>query len=461
MERLTGIDATLVQRETPAQLLHVCEIVELDPATLPEPYSFEAVRADVAERVRQIPEFRRKLADSMFNLGKPVWVDDPDYDIERHCHRIAVPAPGDDAELARLCGHLASQPLDRGKPLWEMWVVEGLAGGRVAVLIKVHHAGIDADAGATIVEQLFGIDAPPPEDPDEELPEGTPATASPTRTAGGLNSVELALGGLLEVAVRPFEFWRTLPSSVPSLPAWITRQRRPVPAPRVSFNGSITGHRAIAWTQLELDRVQAVADGYDVAVPDVVLAVVSGALRMYLEDRGELPDSSLAALVPEDYGADVLRSIRTLHTDLDDPERRLKEIAASAPDTTEPGDQGGTWAQRAASAVFGSTVRGYATRRLSEGHPVVHNVVVATVPAPRGPLHFLGGRITAAYALGAVFHGDGLNVGVTVREDRIDIGLIACAELVPDLWSLVESLTDALDELAEPAVTARGIDRKP
>ena len=161
MERLTGLDAAFVHRETPAQLLHVCEIVELDPETLPEPYSFEAVLRDVAERARLIPEFRRKLADSPFNLGNPVWVDDPDYDIERHCHRIAVPPPGDDTELARLCGHLASQPLDRGKPLWEMWVVEGLADGRVAVLIKVHHAGIDAEAGANIVAQLFGIDARP------------------------------------------------------------------------------------------------------------------------------------------------------------------------------------------------------------------------------------------------------------------------------------------------------------
>ena len=336
MERLTGLDAAFVHRETPAQLLHMCEIVELDPETLPEPYSFEAVLREVAERARLIPEFRRKLADSPFNLGNPVWVDDPDYDIERHCHRIAVPPPGDDAELARLCGHLASQPLDRGKPLWEMWVVEGLADGRVAVLIKVHHAGIDAEAGANIVEQLFGIDAPPREEAEDaaEAPEATEATAPPavtTRSAGGLNSVELALGGLLEVAVRPFEFWRTLPSSVPSLPSWITRQRRPVPAPRVSFNGSITGHRAIAWTQLELDRVRAVADGYEVTVSDVVLAVVSGALRMYLEDRGELPDASLAALAPEENGADMTRAIRTLHTDLDDPERRLKEIAASTP----------------------------------------------------------------------------------------------------------------------------------
>jgi len=228
----------------------------------------------------------------------------------------------------------------------------------------------------------------------------------------------------------------------------------------VSFNGSITGHRAIAWTQLDLGRVRAVADGYEVTVSDVLLAVVSGALRMYLEDRGELPDASLAALAPEENDADMTRAIRTLHTDLDDPERRLKEIAASTPADSAP-DRDSTWAQRSASAVLGSMMRDYATRRLSEAHPVVHNVVVATVPAPPGPLHFLGGRITAAYSLGAVFHGDGLNVGVMVREDRIDIGLIACAELVPDPWSIVESLDDALDELAEPAVTAQGIDRSP
>src|SRR5918997_4225948 len=166
MERLSGLDASFLYLENSTQLLHVCGLIELDPSTIPGGYSFDKLQRELAARAPSIPTFRRMVKDSKFNLGHPVWVDDDNFDIERHCHHVAVPAPGDRAQLSRLCGHIASQQLDRSKPLWEVWVIEGLDDGNIAVLMKIHHANVDGVSGAKMIAQLCSLepDAPPLED---------------------------------------------------------------------------------------------------------------------------------------------------------------------------------------------------------------------------------------------------------------------------------------------------------
>ncbi|WP_033709594.1 wax ester/triacylglycerol synthase domain-containing protein, partial [Mycobacterium avium] len=160
MQRLSGLDASFLYLETSSQPMHVCSIIELDTSTVPGGYTFERLRDALVRRIRAIPPFREKLADSPLNLDHPVWVDDEDFDIDRHLHRIAVPAPGGRAELSQICGHIAQTPLDRRRPLWEMWVIEGVAGtdchrdGRLAVMTKVHHAGVDGVTGANLMSQL-------------------------------------------------------------------------------------------------------------------------------------------------------------------------------------------------------------------------------------------------------------------------------------------------------------------
>ncbi|MDJ0112864.1 wax ester/triacylglycerol synthase family O-acyltransferase, partial [Rhodococcus erythropolis] len=151
MQRLSGLDATFLYLETPTQLLHVCGLVLLDPSTIPGGYDYRKLLRELDSRMATMPTFRRKLKDSRLNLDYPVWVDDHDFDIERHCHRTAVPAPGTHAELAELAGHIASQPLDRSRPLWEMWVIEGLADGQIAVMSKIHHSAADGVTGANIL----------------------------------------------------------------------------------------------------------------------------------------------------------------------------------------------------------------------------------------------------------------------------------------------------------------------
>jgi len=158
MERLSGLDASFLYLESSAQLMHVCGLLLLDPSTVPGGYTFERLREDLEGRVTAIPAFRRKLHQVPLGLDHPVWVDDPDFDIDRHVHRVAVPAPGGPAELADLCGHLAGIPLDRARPLWEMCVVEGLASGQIAVFTKMHHATVDGKAALSLIDQKWYSD---------------------------------------------------------------------------------------------------------------------------------------------------------------------------------------------------------------------------------------------------------------------------------------------------------------
>ncbi|WP_276567115.1 wax ester/triacylglycerol synthase domain-containing protein, partial [Mycobacterium avium] len=188
MQRLSGLDASFLYLETSSQPMHVCSIIELDTSTVPGGYTFERLRDALVRRIRAIPPFREKLADSPLNLDHPVWVDDEDFDIDRHLHRIAVPAPGGRAELSQICGHIAQTPLDRRRPLWEMWVIEGVAGtdchrdGRLAVMTKVHHAGVDGVTGANLMSQLCATE------PDAAAPE-------PAAGVGGGAGWRIAAGG--------------------------------------------------------------------------------------------------------------------------------------------------------------------------------------------------------------------------------------------------------------------------
>ena len=164
MERLSGLDAGMLYSESTTVPLHVCSVMELDPSTMSGGYSFAKFCAEVEKRVPAVPEFRCKLADNDFNLDHPVWVEDADFDLSRHLNRVALPSPGGRQELSEVCGHIASVPLDRSKPLWEMWVIEGLGGsaaedgGDVVLMIKVHHAAVDGVSAANLLDKLCDIE---------------------------------------------------------------------------------------------------------------------------------------------------------------------------------------------------------------------------------------------------------------------------------------------------------------
>lgn len=462
LERLSGLDASFLYLESPAQLMHVCGIVLVDPGTIVGGYSYPALKAELGRRVRAIPAFRRRLKGVPLGIDHPVWVDDAYFDLDRHLHRVAVSAPGGDAELADLCGHLASIPLDRSRPLWEMWVVEGLRGDdgapRLAVFTKMHHAAVDGVSGANLLSFLCSLE---PDAPLLDLADKGRAPAEPS-------SWELLGRGLLNNIAKPVDALRLVAPTTTLVRRTLDRARAgtamaaPLTAPRTSFNGTITSHRSVAFADVDLERVKQVkrrAEG--ATVNDVVLAVVGGALRRYLDARGELPEQSLLASVPVSVHDTSARTGGTnkvstifarLGTDLADPLERLRRLARSNADAKAhfkaiPADALQDWAQFAAPRTFGLAVRMVSELRLAERGPVIHNLVVSNVPGPPMPLYFMGARIEALYPLGPVFHGAGLNITVMSSDNRMHVGLIACADAVPDLWQLAKHFGTELEDL--------------
>jgi WS/DGAT/MGAT family acyltransferase len=429
-----------------------------------EEYSFEALREALRQRVGSNPTFRRKLHDHVLNVDHPVWVDDDEFDIEHHVRRATVPAPGGREQIAEVCGDIAAQPLDRDRPLWEMWVLEGAADGSIAVMTKMHHATVDGVSGANLVSELCSLEPDAPPIAAALAPQSPPA---PLRRP---SDARIIADGVLRVARRPVDFARLLPGTLGVLPAWIERARAgrampaPFTAPRTSFNGTITGHRSVAFARMNLADVKEVKNAFGCTVNDVVLTLCSGALRKYLADRDELPDTSLLAMVPVSVHGKtsapgvnkVSGMFASLASDIADPVERLATIAkqnavAKDPHKTLSASLLQDWAQFAAPNTFAMAARVYSRLRLAERHPVIHNLVISNVPGPPMPIYFMGARITGFYPFGPVFHGAGLNMTVLSNDGHLDVGLIACRELVPDLWDLADDLPIALAELVAAA----------
>jgi WS/DGAT/MGAT family acyltransferase len=467
MERLGGLDAAFLYFETPSMHMHVCGLLVLDTSQIPGGYSFDRIRQMLLERHPLMPAMSRKLVVPPLNFGRPHWIKDPDFDIDYHLRRIAVPAPGGDHELAELAGDISSRPLDRAHPLWEMWVVENLQDDKIAIFAKMHHSTIDGISGANMMVYLFDLEAEPdapPEIPDDLVPERMPS------------SVEMLGRGALEALVRPFEIARLIPATVSRLGSVLmtTGQRRgqgmaaPFAAPRTSFNGAVTPHRTVAFTEVQLSDVKTVKDTLGVKVNDVVTAVVGGALRRYLQARDELPEKSLISAIPvsvqgETAGSEGMTKISvmfsSLMTDIADPVARLQAIAETNIKAKEVHKMVGAdtlmkWADHAAPNTFSLAARLYSSLRLSNRHPVVHNLIISNVPGPPIPLFMAGARLVGLYPLGPIMEGAGLNITVLSNEDRIGFGFIACRELMPELWELAEAIPVELAELVK-AVSGR------
>ena len=470
MDRLSGLDASFLYLETPAQLMHVCGLIVLDPSTMPDGYSFEEVQRGIDLRILDVPDFTRKLRRVPLGLDHPVWVRDSQFDIERHVHRLALPKPGGYKELTQLTAHLAGLPLDRSRPLWEMWVIEGYRGrdqetGKdadkdlVVVFSKMHHATVDGVSGANLISHLCSLE---PDAPPLGLTEKKSFGHQPTHA-------ELLGRALVRTPVRPLSAVKLLAPSVDLVAKTVSRARSgtamaaPLTAPRTSFNGTITGHRAIGLVEMSLDDIKEVKRASGATVNDVVLSVAGGALRSYLDDRGELPESSLLATVPvsvreesqREDGANKVSALFTrLGTDIEDPLERLEEMAQNNRHAKEhhkaiPADALQDWAEFAAPQTFGLAVRAYASLRLAERHPVVHNLVISNVPGPPVPLYFMGAEIVGLYPLGPVFHGAGLNITVMSNNGRIGVGIIACRESMPEVDDLAQRFPAALAELKD------------
>ncbi|TAM63292.1 wax ester/triacylglycerol synthase family O-acyltransferase [Mycobacterium sp.] len=461
MQRLSGLDAFFLYLESPTQPLNVCCVLELDPTTTPGGYSFARFREALAARVDAVPEFRLKLADNQLNFDHPVWVDDDRFELARHLHRVALPSPGGPQELAEICGHVAGLALDRDRPLWEMWVIEGLHGGdALSVIVKAHHAVVDGVGGANLLAQLCSNapDAPPPE---------------PAARTGAANPLQIAASGLIGAALRPWRLARVVPATALTLAQTVLRARSgrtmaaPFAAPPTAFNGRFTRRRNIALTSVDLDDVKTVKQRFGVTVNDVVTAMCAGALRQFFSDRDALPHIPMVASVPVSVRGKSARPGRNqttwmlcrLETHIDDPVERLTNIATgNAAAKDHAAAMGPTllqdWTQVAGQSMFGAAMKLLPRIPLPEKPP--HNLVMSNVAGPQHQLYFLGCRLDTMYPLGPIIAGAGLNITVMSLGGRLGVGIISCPDLVPDLWDLAEAFPVALKELMNSTEAARG-----
>ncbi len=457
MERLSGLDAGMLYSESTTVPLHVCSVMELDPSTMSDGYSFAKFCAEVEKRVPAVPEFRCKLADNDFNLDHPVWVEDEDFELSRHLNRVALPAPGGRQELSEVCGHIASVPLDRSKPLWEMWVIEGLGGsaaddgGDVVLMIKVHHAAVDGVSAANLLDKLCDI-------------EPNAATPEPVDGPGAVPAWAIAADGLWRFVTLPWQLTRAVPVAASMIAKTVGRvvsgesMAAPFTAPTTRFNGTLTAERTIATVQLDLDDVKKAKNQCDAKVNDVVMALCAGALRGYLADHGELPDKPLIAMVPSSVQGMTDRPGRNqlsgmfcnLQTHIEDPVQRLHAIAESNRHAKEHSASLGPTllldlAQSISRGAFGAMMG--LMSRSPLGNTAIHNVIVSNVPGPPTTLYSGGAEVKGLYPLGPIFPGSGLNITVVSVADKLNVGIISCPQLADDLWDMADRFKSELSDL--------------
>jgi WS/DGAT/MGAT family acyltransferase len=463
MQRLTGLDASFLYLETPTSHMHVASLIVLDPSDAAEPITRDKVKAVFAGRLHLAPPFRRRLVEVPLGLHHPLWIEDPDFDIDFHVRATALPSPGTAEQLATTVGRLVAQPLDRSRPLWEVWLIEGLEGGKVACLSKVHHAAIDGASGNELTVAMLDLSPEIAEHvPEEEwVPDGVP------------NEVELLGYAASSLARQPLRVAKAAARTAGAVRAVRRRNREsprlappsPFSAPRTSFNAPITPRRSYAFRSLSLPAVKAIRKHTGATVNDVVLALCGGALRRYLDERGEAVDGPLVAMVPVSVRSDderdalgnrVTSVFASLATDVDDPVERLEAIHDGMVDVKEQQQAIGAdtltdWTEFAAPALAGTAARLYSRMRISGRHRPLFNVTISNVPGPPFPLYSIGARAEAIYPIGPIMEGGGLNMTVMSYLDSLDFGLLACPDVLPDVWHLAEGLQVALDDLVVAA----------
>jgi WS/DGAT/MGAT family acyltransferase len=474
MERMTGIDPMFIYSDTPETPMEIAYACIFDPASAEGGYSFERVVDLLTSRIPDLRPFRRRLMPVPLGLDHPRWVDDPDFDLDNHLHRTALPAPGGEAEFTALVAEVMGRPLMPEQPPWEMHVIEGLASGKVGLIAKVHHAVIDGVAGAQMLAQLLDLTS-----------EGRAVTAPcppwvPSRLPSQTKLMTDALPSVIKSPVRVLRAVREVGHTGLRFARCVVGDRigplsLPFGAP-ATFESPVGARRAVAFAELELAQVRVLKERFGSTINDVVLAVCSGALRTHLAAHGQEPESPLVAVVPvsvrgdDGHGAGSGNQLSAmfvpLSNDCKTPLERLRTVsAASASCKGQERAVGyGPLATLLADAIppalakpvvqFG--VRSGILRKVRAG-----NLMISNVPGPDFPLYFAGMQLRGVYPLGPVVDGVALNVTVQSYRDSLFVGINACANAVEDLPSLARAMPVELDLLCRMAAGAGELRKAP
>jgi diacylglycerol O-acyltransferase len=480
MRQLTGLDAQFLALETPRQAGHVGGLAVLDPSTRPDgKLELEDVQAMIAERLPLLPPFRWRLKTVPFGLDYPYWIDDPDFDVEYHVRELAIPPPPTDEKVAEQVARIFSRPLDRARPLWELYLIHGLADGNVALLTKIHHSAVDGMSGAEILSVLLDIT---PEGRELPAPAENGAGDPEPGTLEMLARAALGAPRYLERVVR------ATPSTLPNLEdtpilgdipgaqtlgrlsAGFARRIRGRPSrmlertnltpPRTSFNGRVSAHRRFAYGRLPLDEVKAVKNAHGCTVNDVVVAICAGAVRRWLIEHDELPETPLVAQIPVSvrteeqfgtYGNRIGMLAAPIFSNIADPVERLQmthEALLSAKERHKalPAQLLQDATQFIPPAVFARAAR--VSFSLAATRTPIWNMVVSNVPGPQFPMYCCGARMVAHYPVSVITDGLGLNITVMSYCGSLDIGIVADREQMRDVWRLIDWMGESLAELA-------------
>jgi WS/DGAT/MGAT family acyltransferase len=464
---LSGLDVAFLSLETPSTPMNVVATFVLDASSAGDGCSYGEILRLVEQRLPRLAPFRRRLAAIPFGLDHPVWIDALDFDVRSHVQRVRAPAPGSERVLAELVAQIAAQPLDRTRPLWELCVVEGLAEGRVALVFKLHHAIAD---GVSATQLLLGLLDPSAEGVE---PGGCHEQVRPDPAPTSRALLAHALSRLPQRSVR---FARLLRDTAGTA-AGMARSRlagvvggpgmpMPFSAPRMPWNGATSPERTVAYGRARLADVKLVSSVFGTTVNHVVLAACTQTLRNYLEAHGGSLDAPLVAAIPvslrgldepETYGNRLSAFLVHLPVHLDDPVEQLLAVRDDAESARQLHAQLGVsalseWAEFTSTMLLGGAARFYSDRKLANRHRPLLNLVISNVRGPGAPLYAAGARLVAAYPLGPLMEGAGMNITVVSYTGSVDFGVIACARSVPHAEDIALGFSAAVADLFKIAL---------
>ncbi len=457
MDRLTAIDASFLTQEGSASHMHVGGVLIFEGP----PPSYRDLLDHVRSRLHLVPRFRQRLVFPPLQMGRPFWVDDANFNLEYHVRHSALPQPGSEDQLRRLASRLFSQQLDRGKPLWELWLVQGLKRKRFALLSKTHHALVDGVAGVDIATVLFDVTpVPEPAEPEHEwVPEPAPSGA------------DLVVRGVEELAKTPINMLRRLETAVEHPGPAIEQATEAVealsevgwafanPAPDVPLNVPIGSHRRFAWVRADLADLKRIKDALGGTVNDVVLAVVAGGLRRWLHSRGVRTEGlELRALVPmsiraEDEHGQLGNRIAAMRGPLpvyiEDPVRRLRTVREAM--------DGVKGSKQALGAEVISRFNDFAPPTLLAQASRLNfstrlfNLIVTNVPGPQMPLYVLGRELEDVFPVAFLPNRHALAIAIMSYHGGMNFGLLADYDSMEDVQQISDGIETSIGELLREA----------
>jgi diacylglycerol O-acyltransferase len=471
VDQLPGIDAAFLYLETPTQHMHVCGTMVLQPGCgNSADAAAERLTQLLLDRLSEIPAFRRRVVDAPLRLTHPAWLEVPRFRARSHVRHATVASPGTQEQLAAAVGQIAGKPLDRSRPLWELWILRGLEHGRIGIVLKIHHVLVDGVAALGVLGRLFSLEENALVPPSRRT--RRKRKRSPTRwqlTADVLATFARAPGKVIGVLGRTGNALMLLARQSVELVTTAEHPAMLFSAPRTSFNRALTAERVVAFGRVPLSKVKEIKNAFGVTVNDVVLAACSRALGEYLRAHGEAPDRALVATVPvsehvadEEAGASNRVSamfialpvhvenlavvVRSIH---EQSIGAKKVYAAFGPSMLAE------WADLMPPQLFAASMELYSRWHLAEHVPPAHSVVISNVAGPPVPLFAGDDRLLVAYPLGPILEGAALNMTVISYDGAVDLGLIACPQAVPQPSEIARGFERAIDELVEVAGSSR------